>query len=199
MRNSVITPARILLCLFVLLPVLSSCESPTESVPDPWDHRFELHLSTVAASTPMKFAYKVVLINKDKVSHDIVLPGDGSLDHLRTPCIGWSMIDAHNPAAMHPDTTIRNERLRCGNINSLRMEEIVTLQPGDSCDLGDWSYDWSLLEKDSGTYRVVFDYENRPGMEWKGVPLGVHDPAAMERVRKSTACKVRSNEILVNY
>ena len=199
MRNSVIIRSGALLLLFVLLPLLSGCDSPTEAAPDPWDPRFELHLSVKSASSPSDFHFKAVLINRDVVSHDIVLPGDGSLDHMRTPCIGWSVIDVHGATRMHPDTTVHIVRLRCGSINALRMEEIVTLQPGDSCDLGDWLYDWTVLPQEKGMYGVVLYYENRPDMEWVGLPLGVHDPAAMERVRNSTAFRVRSNEVTVIY
>lgn len=199
MRNSVRNRTCALLFMLVLLPVLPGCHSPTEAEPDSWDPRFELHLSVVPATTPEQFDFKAVLINRDVVGHDIVLPGDGSLDHMRTPCIGWSVTDAHGATMMHPDTTVRIVRLRCGSINALRMEEIVTLQPGDSCDLGDWLYDWTILPKEKGMYRVVFYYDNRPDMDWVGLPLGRHDPAAMERVRNSPAFRLRSNEVTVNY
>ena len=48
-----------------------------------------------------------------------------------------------------------------------------------------------------GTHKVVLEIENVPGREWSGVPLGKHDPAAMERVRQSTAFKAVSNVVEV--
>jgi len=47
-----------------------------------------------------------------------------------------------------------------------------------------------------GKYRVRFEYENRPWMEWAGIPFGRHDEEEMQRVRQSTACKLSSNEVI---
>lgn len=45
---------------------------------------------------------------------------------------------------------------------------------------------------------MVLEIENVPGHEWRGAPLGKHDPAAMERVRRSTAFKAGSNVVEIN-
>ncbi|MDT8323832.1 MAG: hypothetical protein RRA94_06975 [Bacteroidota bacterium] len=157
--------------------------------------------------TEGRYSMHAALVNRGQETYTIVLPGDGSVDHMRTPCIGWSVIqrspDTGAEGGMfgrsHPLETPRIRRLRCGNINALRPEEVVVLAPGDSCDLGAWIEPHLIQPDTSGTFEVVFYYENRPQMEWTGAPLGPHDPAAMKAVRGSTPLKARSNPVTVTF
>jgi L-alanine-DL-glutamate epimerase-like enolase superfamily enzyme len=41
-------------------------------------------------------------------------------------------------------------------------------------------------------YEVQLRYENRPDLEWIGIPLGPHDENAMKRVRQSTPVLLQS-------
>lgn len=192
-------PVLILLTFIASVP---GCESSTAPGSDEnnSDPDLAVVLTVKEASTPQQRQYFVTIVNNDDRSHDIVLPGDGSASHWRTPCIGWSVIDVTNAAAVHPDTTPCRVYPRCGNINPLRMGEIVTLHPGDSCNLGGWaSYTPFSTMDTTGTFSVCFHYENIPDFQWKGVPLGEHDPDAMQRVRQSTRFRGRSNPVIVTY
>lgn len=146
---------------------------------------------------------RVALVNRGQTQYTIVLPGDGSLDHMRTPCIGWSVIRRQKQEGLlgvsHPQDTPKTERLRCGSINALKQDEVVVLKPGDSCDLGEWIYSWTLQPDTTGQFEIVFYYENRPQMEWIGTPLGIHDPEAMVAVRNSTPFKGKSNVVTVEF
>ena len=93
---------------------------------------------------------------------------------------------------------------RCCNsvnqINRLVPGEVFTLRPGETKNLWLWREIGSSLLTEPfpkpGKYRVRFEYENRPWMEWAGIPFGRHDEEEMQRVRQSTACKLSSNEVI---
>jgi hypothetical protein len=121
------------------------------------------------------------LTNKDSVPVTVVLPGDGSDCGWRTPILTWT-------PAVKMDRT-------CGNINALRAREIVTLLPGKSVSLGEWIAPPAPTRP--GKHRFTLTYENKPGLAWRGVPLGQHDPAAMAKVKASTPLKVVSNTVEV--
>lgn len=135
------------------------------------------------------------LTNASSQSVTVVLPGDGSEAGWRTPMISWSVVRT-GPEAPSSENSSEKPVARCGNINPLRADEVVTLAPGESVSLGDWL---GAPEFPSpGTYRVVLTYENDPKREWSGIPLGEHDPDAMARVRASTPVDVRSQEATVS-
>lgn len=142
-----------------------------------------LHLATstpvVKVGEPLSFSLRIV--NSSKRSVTLVLPGDGSEDGMRTPRIRWT-----------PESPRRG---RCGNINCLRSDEVFTLAPGEERELGDWVGRPEL--PGPGTHRVAVTYENVPDLGWSGVPLGDHDEAAMERIRRSTPVRSTSNAIEV--
>ena len=82
---------------------------------------------------------------------------------------------------------------RCGNINVLKADEIVTLKPGQRVPVSEWLHAPTFAT--AGTHKVVLEIENVPGHDWRGEPLGKHDPEAMDRVRKSTPFKAVSNVV----
>jgi hypothetical protein len=120
----------------------------------------------------------------------LVHPGDGSLSGWRTPIVGWSV--RHVGANELSDKGPGGGR-RCGNINALEWDEVFRLSPGETATLSEWA---GLYAPDKpGIYTVRMSYSNRPGLAWSGVPLGVHNPLAMTRIKLSTECDLVSNEV----
>lgn len=117
----------------------------------------------------------------------LVLPGNRSDSGDRTPIITWNVKVVRQDRDPGPEPI----RLLCGNINPLRADEVFVLEQDERRELGQWV----ILRpfRAPGIYEVQLKYENRPGLEWRGLPLGPHDPDAMERLRKSTPCVVESN------
>jgi hypothetical protein len=74
----------------------------------------------------------------------------------------------------------------------VKPEDVFVLQPNEAKCLNGWCVPPDLSP---GDLRIVFYYHNVPAMEKKGVPLGKHDPAAMEQIRTSHPCRLMSNEI----
>jgi hypothetical protein len=132
----------------------------------------------------------VVIVNRGREPVVLVRPGDGSDRELRTPLVKWLV----EPVAGEGDPAgILRAVMNCGNINALRPGEVFTLVPGESETFR--THVWATFSK-PGKYRVRYEYENRPTMEWGGIVLGAHDEEAMRRVRESTACKLTSNEVI---
>lgn len=120
----------------------------------------------------------------------LVRPGDGSKRDLRTPLVRWFVGPV--PGKGHPEGILLSV-MPCDNIAPLRPEEVFTLAPGESETFS--TYAWATFSK-PGKYRMRYEYENRPAMEWGGIVNGGHDEATMRRVRESTACKLTSNEVI---
>jgi hypothetical protein len=127
-------------------------------------------------------SFRAELINQGDKEITIVQPGDGSECGWRTPIVRWS-------------PPMRTSIGRCGNINALKASEVVTLKPGERVLVSGWLGLPSLGK--AGTHKVVLEMENVPGLEWGGLPLGKHDPAAMEKVRQSRPFKAVSNTVEV--
>jgi hypothetical protein len=139
-----------------------------------------------------KVRFTVVLRNEGKVAVTLVQPGDGSDCGWRTPRIWWSVLRADDRTARHAQRQSPNRGRRCGNVNALKSNEVFTLKPGQGRELT-----WVGVPHlpGPGTYRMVFCYENVPGLKWRGVPLGKHDPATLKRAQGSHPCLLRSNEL----
>lgn len=137
---------------------------------------------------------KITITSKHGKSVTLVEPGDGSESGWRTPIVGWSVVRVKVAGrAKHPADLPVAKVFRCGNINRLKRNEVLVLEPNGSKHLGEWA--GSPAFPGPGTYSVVFYYSNEPDLAWKGIPLGRHDPEAMGQVRKSFKCALRSNEI----
>ena len=132
----------------------------------------------------------IIIANRGREPVVLVRPGDGSDRELRTPLVKWLVEPV--PGVGDPAGILR-AMMNCGNINALRPGEVFTLASGESESFR--THVWATFSK-PGKYRVRYEYENRPTMEWGGIVLGAHDEGAMRRVRESTACKLTSNEII---
>jgi hypothetical protein len=167
--------------LFVLsLVVAAGCrQGPSAPKPIP-NAKLRIELST--DSRPISPGgipdLNAVLINDGPEAAVIVLPGDGSVRGLRSPIVRW------NPPMVSAG---------CGNIDRLMRSELVTLEAGDRIHLSR-AIGWPELSK-PGKQMVSLELENVPGLVWRGIPLGEHDPVAMEMVRNSMPFKVVSNVV----
>ena len=169
---------RYFLTVFVLL-LLMGCSDSTVHNPAEVKLRIELVTETPVLSSGMSPLFVAHLVNDAAESITIVLPGDGSECGMRTPIVRW------NPP--------RLEGRRCGNINALKADEIVTLGAGERIRLKGWIQRPTL--KEPGTHKVSLELENVPELEWRGEPLGQHSISAMERVRRTSAFKAVSNVV----
>lgn len=157
-----------------------------------------LQLKLLADKTDLKVGEEVKvsasITNAGNWFVRLVSLGDGSESGWRTPIAKWIIHEMHEGEAPKP---LSFESLRdCGNINALSLDEIFSLAPGKTKELGDWMHLPPFTNP--GKYRVVFSYSNQPSLEWNGVPLGIHNPFAMWLIRNSTQCDVKSNEVYFN-
>lgn len=130
---------------------------------------------------------KTSITNRGDRSVLLVQPGDGSESAMRTPIIGWSIVSLDEQNPFKP-----KGQARCGNVNSLRTDEIFELRPGETKELiGVFSIS---PFRSPGTYEVRLKYQNDPTHQWS--PLaGAPDPAAFEQLRQTTRCTLESNEL----
>jgi hypothetical protein len=135
------------------------------------------------------------ITNKGDAPVTLVLPGDGSESGWRTPLVGFSSVKVAKDKPKHPATVPLYRGGRCGNVNALKGSEVFTLGPEKSQDLQEWIGSPQFTEP--GSYSVVFYYSNDPGLKWRGVPLGRHDPDALKRVEQSHKCLLVSNELML--
>jgi len=137
---------------------------------------------------------RVMLTNSGQKPVTLVHPGDGSDNGRRTPIIGVSILLPSQKGDKHPETRPL-VRGGCGNINPLKRDEVFELGPGATAKgAGSWPA-WVHFSE-AGTYRVRFYYRNDPTLQWKGIPLGTHDPEALRRLRTSYKCSLVSNELV---
>jgi hypothetical protein len=171
-------------------------------IADPPQHRqataaagLELHISAKETSLTQGEQPQIhaTITNKGAAPVTLVLPGDGSESGWRTPLVGFSSVKAGRGKPKHPAEVPLYRGGRCGNVNPLKGDEVFSLAPGQSKDLGDWVGSPRLAEP--GTYGVVLYYANDPGLKWRGVPLGRHDADAMRQVARSYKCLLVSNEL----
>lgn len=145
---------------------------------DKIDLEIELRVEVVEVRKSVK--YTAHLINRGTESVTVPLPGDGSDCGWRTPIVRWQ-----------PDM---GKAARCGNINALRAAEVIVLDPGKKVELP-WLSGPSLAQP--GKHKVQLELEHVPSLKWGGLPLGQHDPAAMEKIRNSRPFKVTSQVVEV--
>jgi len=151
----------------------------------------ELAISLPAEVTPSHEGYvnpadiTVIVKNIGTRTVTLVRPGDGSTTNRRTPSVAWLVEGKVNCIAFSG----------CGNINALKPDEVFDLAPGATVALAEWIP--PLCLNGPGTHQVQLTYRNDPTVEMKGIPLGEHDPGALERMRRSTPCDLKSNTALV--
>ena len=134
---------------------------------------------------------KLFITNNDSETVTLVMPGDGSESAWRTPVVWSSTLEAGD---LRPHSTSPERISRCGNIMSLKWDEVFRLAPGESKEIG--STVWLRPFQKPGSYRVKFFYVNQPWMIWQGRERRRHHPIAMWRVQNSTECNLSSNEVL---
>lgn len=164
----------------------------------------EADTNIISASKKEYPIFKVFMENNGKEIVHLVQPGDGSLDAWRTPKVAWSMevIEwAHsNPNFQnpkHPESFSKipfGGRMRCGNVNGLKRDDIFTLFPKDKIQLT-WT-GGPQIPYGVGKYSIKFYYENAPDIKWKGI--GYNDPDALEIIQtKTPEIKLESNEVII--
>ncbi|HLL76110.1 MAG TPA: hypothetical protein VK421_12700 [Pyrinomonadaceae bacterium] len=145
--------------------------------------------TTVRVMEQPKVSIRIANGGRDPVV--LVRPSDGSDRGLRTPLVRWLVEPV--PGEGDPEAIVRAV-MPCDNINPVGPDAVFTLAPGESETFS--TYVWAAFSK-PGKYRVRYEYENRPAMEWGGIPLGGgHDEATLRRIRESTACKLASDEVI---
>ena len=169
----------------VFLAMIVGCgEQSSPAVPAKRIPNAKLRIELSTDSRPIKqgaiAGLSAVLVNDGPEAAIIVLPGDGSDHGLRTPVVRW------NPPM---------SKGGCGNINPLSRSQVVTLEPGYEIPLGR-AIGWPSLTE-VGRHHVSLELQNIPDLVWRGIPLGEHDPSAMEMVRRSTPFKIVSNVVEV--
>ena len=140
--------------------------------------------------------FAVTISNRGPGSVTLASPGDGSDCDWRTPAVDWSILRADVNEQKHPESPPRGITGRCGNINPLKLSEVFSLKPGQSKRLESWIGHPSFDK--AGRYRLVFYYQNIPTLEVSGIPLGPHEKGVFDRIRKSTPCRLTSEEIVVD-
>jgi hypothetical protein len=155
----------------------------------------ELSLAIVPAAAAIKrgdqLRVEATLTNTGTSPVILVLPGDGSFSGWRTPIIRWSYV-AHDSPQPYSEQFLGTDRF-CGNINALRQSEVFTLLPSASRVLNEWIN--PVVDLAPGRYRLKMHYINEPSRKISGIPLGAHETGVVDVIRRSTACKVVSNEV----
>lgn len=138
-------------------------------------------------------AISLYITNYGTETVTLVMPGDGSESGWRTPVVWSSTLEAGDlrPHSNTPDFTRIS---RCGNMNSLKWDEVFRLAPRESKEIGEWV--WLPPFRKPGSYRVKIYYVNQPSLIWRRWELGPHNPIAMWRVKNSTETNLSSNEVL---
>ena len=92
------------------------------------------------------------LTNNGSKSIKLVLPGDGSDNGWRTPYIKWSVVE-YKDAHINPHEFKFQGGMRCGNVNSLKSNDIIELLPNQSVTLDEW-IGYPQIPHKSGKYMV---------------------------------------------
>ena len=185
--------ARLLIAVAAIMPLVVSCggespggsksKRPTTEVRTAQSRRaVELLLELRSGAT-----WAASIVNYSGETVVVVLPGDGSPYGWRTPIVKWNVVSEAVAIEQH-------SRAGCGNINALRPDEVIKLRSGESVSINSYGLLAPSLPK-SGTASVSLSYVNIPHLEWKGIPLGPHDPETMVRVRASTPLRLMSNTV----
>jgi len=180
------------LCLVLTFLACSGCGDSGHNSPPLCELILELPTQVRQHQIPQDIRISIKNLGNSEVS--LVMPGDGSECAWRTPIIGWSVLPLESHEA-HPEKLVMRPTVRCGNTGPLTAEQVFTLKPGESKSLGTW-LDFPI-QLEAGKYRVIFYYENRPGIEWRGIPLGDHDADAMDAVTESDAICLLSEEVIM--
>ncbi len=152
---------------------------------------------TTVRAGEMILASSATLIHRGPETISLVMPGDGSDCDWRQPFVVWSVLDAGERSAKHPDRPQPSNLPRCGNVNSLRADEVFVLKKGAKKVLSDWLAPFRIDEP--GRYRVRLVYLNEPERKAlrSGLPLGEPTPEILAAFKATTPLRVMSNEIVI--
>ncbi len=159
------------LILLVLAAFTTACQNrmPVHSMKKYLAKEMDLRITTeqkkISLSNRAFPQVKVSLNNFTRETVKILQPGDGSKVGWRTPTIRWSVIDLATED-VHPDTLpdLKQRIARCGNMNGLNMNSIVTLKPKNGIKL-QWVSEPPIPRK-PGKYSVKFYYQHDPNDAW---------------------------------
>lgn len=146
--------------------------------------KVEAVLAKAESKNPAFPQFELTLTNRGETAVTLVQPGDGSNCGWRTPHLKWQWTADHDRKPL--------TEARCGNINSLKAGEVFTLNPGESKVMKDWI---QSAIPGPGNYKVKVTYINDPQAKFRGIELGNHNAAEMEKVRASTPLSVESNTL----
>jgi len=144
------------------------------------DIRIELKFSRNTFKQGEKEKYMMELVNQGTSNVTLVKPGDGSAHGWRTPVITWQLDGKVYKVA------------RCGNINALEADEVIVLKSGERRTFHGWVSGPYVDKLPPGVHRLSVEYDHRPDMKWRGIPLGEHDPETMKRIREIKPLKAVS-------
>ncbi len=179
--NRTRTPGSSVLAL-LCASLLCACETSSSVASASVAPEVELLIERVTDSD-----WNASLVNHGAEPVIVVLPGDGSAAGWRTPIVRWTVVGEEGDV---PDRSGG----RCGHLNALQSDEVVTLMPGAAVSLDRYGMPRPRLPR-SGATQVSLTYENVPRMKWKHWTLGRHDSRALRRLRKSTPLSLRSNVV----
>ena len=169
--------------------------SPSEDV----DHDVALKIqgdTELMSRDPNHFLMLVdaELTNNGDLPIKMVLPGDGSVVGWRTPLIKWSVEKIDDVQNVQHEFHFRSGP-RCGNINRVRAEEIVSLKKSETVSFEEGWISYPLIPCAAGKYAIKMSYENIPDLKWAG--MGYHQNYIMRKIRATDYIKIESNEIIV--
>jgi hypothetical protein len=137
------------------------------------------------------------IANNTKKAVKLLMPGNDSNYGWRTPRVGWSVlrVEGASSARPHPKEPPVTGPPRCAISSPLNRVDTFVIRPGEKEHfIGAIS---PLLFPAPGQYKAVFYYRNDPRNKFRGFPPGRNAPAADRAIKKSTACDLISNEILI--
>ncbi|MBX3260477.1 MAG: hypothetical protein KF782_12355 [Labilithrix sp.] len=127
--------------------------------------------------------FSLTLTNTGPKALRLVVPGDGSEVGWRTPVVTWTAKVNGAPAAPTPGA-------RCGMMNRIEPNEIITLAPGASRTIKDWI---PPPEFAPGAYDLALTYRNDPGLQArKG---GDESDVVKRLIAESAACEATTNAV----
>lgn len=139
--------------------------------------RIELSATSKSIRVGTRPEFVARLVNDGAEPITVVLPGDGSYSGRRTPVLRW-------------DPPLER-RAGCAHINALRADEVVTLAAGASVPLHVSMREMTLV----GKHALSLEMENIPDKQWGGILGGEHDPAALDRLRRTLPYEAKSNVV----
>lgn len=139
---------------------------------------------------------RVWLRNEGDSAVDLVWPAFGCGSNKRPTFLAFSILRLQPGWEGHPERGVRPPS-RCGTLSAVETCQVFRLEPGEHVHFDRWEVHPSPRE--AGIYNIVAYYENDPTKEWARPSLGEDDPVEVERILRSTPCRLRSNAVEIKY